>query len=382
MPYQRPTLTQLQNQAAQDLNANLPGADALLRFTNLGVLAMIQAGMTHMLFAYLDWIAKQSTPATATDEFLAAWASLKNVFREPATQATGTVTFPAVGTPSILVGAVINRGDGYSFVATASAVAAGGFVTVPVKAVADPNGQKGAIGNGAAGTAYTLANAVAGVTSTSSSSTAFTGGADIEGDDSLRARMLLAYQNPPHGGSRADYVQWALAVPGVTRAWCVPNFLGSGTVGVYVMFDVAESAHGGFPQGTDGVSSGDIGPGGGPRDVVATGDQLAVVNAIISLQPVTALVYGMSPVAAPQNFVIAGLSSADVSTKAAISAAINGVFLDHAQVTGGSSTVHLSDIEAAIAAVPGTAGFVITSPTGDIVTTAGQLPTLGTVTYS
>ena len=35
MPYSRPTLTQLRNQAAQDLAAALPGTDALLRFANL-----------------------------------------------------------------------------------------------------------------------------------------------------------------------------------------------------------------------------------------------------------------------------------------------------------------------------------------------------------
>jgi uncharacterized phage protein gp47/JayE len=43
-------------------------------------------------------------------------------------------------------------------------------------------------------------------------------------------------------------------VPGVTRAWCAPNGFGSGTVVVYTMWDSAEAAHNGFPQGTDGVS--------------------------------------------------------------------------------------------------------------------------------
>ena len=382
MPYQRPTLTQLQNQAAQDINANLPGADALLRFTNLGVLGMIQAGMTHMLYGYLDWVAKQSNPATATDEFLAAWASLKDVFREPTTQSSGSVTFPATGSASIPTGAVVNRSDGYSFLVSAEASGSGGSVTVLLTAVPDPAGLAGAIGNGAAGTTYTLANGIAGITSTSSGSTAFTGGSDIEGDDSLRARMLFAYQNPPQGGDRADYVRWALEVPGVTRAWCVPNFLGSGTVGVYVMFDGAESAHGGFPQGQNGVSQDDVGPAGTPRDVVATGDQLTVVNTIIVEQPVTALVYAMSPLAAVQDFVIAGISGADVSTKAAISAAINAVFLEFGQVSGGESTINLSDLEDAIDAVPKASGFVITSPTGNLVIPKGSLPTLGLITYS
>ena len=50
MPFSRPTLTALRNQTAQDLNANLPGADALLRFSNLRVLGDIQAALAHMLY--------------------------------------------------------------------------------------------------------------------------------------------------------------------------------------------------------------------------------------------------------------------------------------------------------------------------------------------
>ena len=124
------------------------------------------------------------------------------------------------------------------------------------------------------------------------------------------------------------------------------------------------------------------GRGGTPRDVVATGDQLAVADSISTVQPVTALVYAMAPVAQPQNLTLSGLSGASDATKAAISLAINAVFLEYGQVTGGESIVDLSDIEDAINAVPNTKGFVITSPTGNIVVSAGSLPTLGTVTYS
>lgn len=45
MPFSRPTLTQLRNQVAQQLNAELPGADALLRFSNLRVIGDIEAAL-------------------------------------------------------------------------------------------------------------------------------------------------------------------------------------------------------------------------------------------------------------------------------------------------------------------------------------------------
>ncbi|MDE9504695.1 baseplate J/gp47 family protein, partial [Xenorhabdus bovienii] len=80
-----------------------------------------------------------------------------------------------------------------------------------------------------------------------------TGGANIESEADFRSRMLLAYQGSPQGGSDDDYKQWALAVPGVTRAWVKPRAAGAGTVGVYFMCD--NNGQDGFPIGTDGVSS-------------------------------------------------------------------------------------------------------------------------------
>jgi uncharacterized phage protein gp47/JayE len=382
MPFSRPTLTELRQQAQQDIAAALPGSDPLLRFSNLGVTAAVLAGLSHLHFGYLDWIARQGVPFTATDEYLEAWAALKKVFRKPAAQASGTITF--TGTNGVIVpsGTPVQRADGQAYATTASGTVAGGTVTVPATAIADPAGLVGAAGNADAGVQLTLGTAIAGLMSTGIAATAFVGGADIEKDDALRARMLLAYQQPPHGGDATDYVEWALAVAGVTRAWCVPNGMGAGTVVVYFMMDSAEAVHGGFPQGTNGVSQHDAGPDGLPRDVVATGDQLAVADAIFALQPVTALVYLQAPIAQPINFVISGISSASADTKAAISAAIAAVFLQYAEISAGASTLPLSYVESAIAAVPNTTGFVIQAPSGNIVSSSGELPIMGSASFT
>lgn len=382
MPFARPSLTELRAQVAQDIASALPGSDPLLRFSNLRILGEVQAGLAHEHNGYLDYIAQQSVPFTATGENLESWAALKRVYRIPASVATGTVIFTGADATAIPAGTALVRGDGQSYVTTSPGSISGGSATLPVAAVADPSGLTGAAGNCDAGVAFTVETAIAGLTSTCYAASNFRGGADLESNDALRARMLLTYQNPPHGGDATDYVEWALSVPGVTRAWCVPNAMGIGTVGVYVMFDAAESAHDGFPQGMNGVSQYDPGPGGVPRDVVATGDQLAVADAILPLQPVTALVYVFAPVPLSQNFTIANLSAASTETKSAVQAAIAGVLRQYAQITATASSVDLSYVESAIAGVPGTAGFVITSPTGNIVTGSGSLPVLGTVTFS
>lgn len=382
MPYSRRTLSQLRSDVAQDIASALPGSDPLLRYSNLAIMGAIQAGLAHENFGYLDWIAQQSVPFTATEEFLEGWAALKRVFRIPAHVSGGTVTFTGTAGKEIPAGTPFVRGDGFNYVTTADGTIGSTTVTVAAAAVADPAGLTGANGNCDAGTAFTLSVVIPGVQSAAFAASNFTGGADLEQDEALRKRMLLAFQNPPHGGSRADYVEWALEVAGVTRAWCVPNAFGSGTVAVYVMFDVAEASHGGFPQGSNGVSQYDVGPTGVPRDTVATGDQLAVADAISVVQPVTALVYALRPAAALQNFTIAGIAGASSGTKTAIANAITNAFLRLGQVQPTSSTINLNDIESAIGTVPGTDGFVITSPVGNITTATGSLPVLGTVTYT
>lgn len=382
MPFARPSLSDIRSQVAQDIKSALPGSDPLLRHSNLKITGDVQAGLAHEHYGYLDWIAQQAVPQTATEEYLESWAALKRVFRIPATVATGSVIFTGSAETVVPSGTPLERGDGQKYVTTAAGAIVSTSVTVPVAAVADPSGALGAPGNCDAGTALTVGTAIAGLNSTGYAASAFTGGADLESDDSLRTRMLLAYQNPPHGGDAADYVEWALAVPGVTRAWCVPNAFGSGTVAVYMMFDQAEAAHGGFPQGSNGVSQNDAGPGGVPRDTVATGDQLTVADAICLVQPVTALVYALAPTPSSQNFTISGIAGASAGVKSQISAAITNVFRQYAEIKAGASTLNLSYVDSAIAAIPGTAGFVITSPVANISTPSGSLPTLGAVTYT
>jgi uncharacterized phage protein gp47/JayE len=251
---------------------------------------------------------------------------------------------------------------------------------VNATANADPTGLTGAFGNCAVGTVMTLGTSIAGISSTGSVTAAFTGGADIEQDDSLRSRMLFAYQNPPQGGAVADYVTWAGEVSGVTRAWCNPNGFGAGTVVVYAMLDSAEAANGGFPVGTNGVAASES------RGIVAAGDQLTIANYIYPLRPATALAYVCAPNKLTVNFAISGTASFSAATKALIQSAISGVFVMYgspiSSTAGQNGAVALSYIESAIAAISGTAGFVITSPTANIQGTTGQLPVLGTITWN
>ena len=390
MPYGRPSLQTLRSQVAADIAAALPGADPLLRFSNLAIVGDTEAAMANGLYGYIDYIAKQAVPFTATGEFLEGWAALKDVFREPATVASGPWQFPGANGTVLPAGTVIQRGDGFVYKTNADETVSGGVVNVTATAM-----LAGAAGNAASGVLGTLGTAIAGINSGGAATANITGGADVELYPSLRTRMLQAYGAPAAGGSKGDYARWALQVPGVTRAWYGGmNGSTNGTVVVYFMMDLAEAAFSGFPQGTNGVAALEN------RATAATGDQLAVANYIYVLQPVTALVYAFAPVANPVAMTLNGLSGASSATKSAIAAAIDAVYLQYS-APGGSfdeggnalGTVDLSYIEAAIAAVPGTSGFVITAVScphgtvspgsdGNITANAGYLSVRGATTYS
>jgi uncharacterized phage protein gp47/JayE len=94
--------------------------------------------------------------------------------------------------------------------------------------------EAGAAGNVGAGTIIYLEAAIPGITGvTNASPTA--GGADIEDDVTLLPRYLAKVQSPSTGGNKADYINWALAVPGVGGVSVVPVRDGPGTVSVAII---------------------------------------------------------------------------------------------------------------------------------------------------
>jgi uncharacterized phage protein gp47/JayE len=386
MPFQRKTLSTLLSEVAADISSSLQGADALLRFAVLKIVGKVQAAMCNLQFGYLDWIARQAVPFTAEDEYLIGWAALKGVYQKEESKAQLTAQFPGAAGKVLSSGTPIARGDGVTYTtSTTGTVDGSGNVSVTI--IAD---VAGSAGNADAGTAVSLSVAVDGIQQGGTVTGTVASGADIEDNDDLRSRMLDAYQNPPQGGDSADYVQWALAVAGVTRAWCAPNGFGAGTVVVYTMWDSAEVAHNGFPQGTDGVSQNDKGPGGTPRGVVASGDQLVVADSIVTKQPVTALVYSCAPIANNLTITLSGLTSATTATRAAIASAIADVLFRNGDPRAG--TINRDDISAAIRSVSATSGFLITliqgvvgstttTYSGNITSGFGQLPVLANVLY-
>jgi hypothetical protein len=81
-----------------------------------------------------------------------------------------------------------------------------------------------------------------------------TPGADVEDFDAFRTRVLAVYADPPQGGAQSDYVEWALRGSRRHPRLVRPN--GGPRHGRRLLHDGrGRGAHGGFPQGTDGVAT-------------------------------------------------------------------------------------------------------------------------------
>jgi uncharacterized phage protein gp47/JayE len=183
------------------------------------------------------------------------------------------------------------------------------------------------------------------------------GGTDEETDDELRARVLRRIRQPPMGGAAYDYEAWALAVPGVTRAWCAPLEMGIGTVTTRFMMDDLRADNDGFPL---------------PEDI-------ATVKAYIdSVRPVAVKdVFVEGPIPYPINLRISYLDLDTASTRASITNSLLAEFFSRA--TPGQ-TWYRSWSDEGIAAAAGVNAYDLVA--GDVsMPSSGYMPVLGDITY-
>jgi uncharacterized phage protein gp47/JayE len=347
MSFNRPALTDLIGRVRNDMLSRL-AADDVLRRADAEVMTRVMAGVTHGLYGFIDWLSRQVIYDTAEAEFLERWCSIWGVDRKEAAAATGRVSFTVQSGVVIRSGTLLQALDGVQYQLTADATITAPTASAPVEAVI-----AAAAGNRAIGQSLALVSPVIGVQSTTVASE-LSGGADIETDDALRARLLARIQQPPQGGADYDYVTWALEVPGVTRAWVYPNALGLGTVVVR------------FVRDNDASPIPDAG-------------EVATVQAYLDARrPVTAQLTVVAPVAAPLNFSIQGLVPATITVQAAVQAELADLLLREA-IPGG--TILLSHIRAAISAATGETDYALLAPVANVTNTTGNISTMGTIAW-
>lgn len=345
----RPTLSALIERARGDIETRLPGADSRLRHSVLDVLARTHAGAAAGLYGYLANIADQVIIDTANGEYLSRHAAIWGVRRKAAVAAMASASASGTNGAAIPAGAQLTRSDGVVYATTAAATISAGATTITVQAI-----DAGVAGDLLTGTVLTFSTPVAGVNGTVTVSATTTAGAAEEDDEALRARLLARIRTPPQGGSQADYVDWALAQPGVTRAWCYPGWLGTGTVGLTFVMD------------------------GRPNPIPLSGDVAAVQAALDVLRPVQGNLTVFAPATVAVNFTLTPTPGTP-TVEAAIEAELADFFRREAEPGG---TLYLSRMREAISLAAGEFSHELASPSANFTAAAGTLPVLGTVTFA
>ncbi len=351
--FNRPSLPDLINRVTHDVFQRLQ-MDTVLRRMDAQVYARVLAGVAHGLYGFIEWVSQQIIIDTAESEFLERWASIWGVQRLAATPASGTVTFSLQpGADDIPAGTLVQTLDGRQFQTTADVNVANNTGTSPLVAVVPA-----AAGNNYSGQSALLVTPILGV-NTYAVLGALSGGADLETDDSLRARLLNRIQQPPQGGNANDYVQWTLQAPGgnATRAWVTPLVQGPGTVGVQFVCD---------------------GNGSGGAIVPTSAQLLAVQAYLASVRPVTANVIVTAPAPVAINFTMEGLVPGTAQEQAAVVAELDDLLTREGQPGG---ILLLSHIRSAISAAAGEWDYNLIFPSNNVVLKVGQIPVLGTVTW-
>jgi uncharacterized phage protein gp47/JayE len=362
MPFARPPLSALQARARQSFNDRLAGVETLLRQNNVRVSADVMAELMNGIYGYVAWIVTQLFPDIGEAEFLERWGRPFGVTRLAATAAIGEATFTGTNGTVILAGTVLQTADRQIYATTAEVTISAGTATAPIAASAP-----GAAGNQDAGVPASLVSPIGGVSATAAiAAPGLTGGADEESDDSLRARVMLRWQEPPHGGAEADYETWALEVPGVTRAWPSAKEMGVGTVTLRFMMDDVRADDDGIPQGDS------------PPDAYS-GDLLAVYNHLTVNRPATADLFVVAPIATPLDVEIADLAPDTLAVRNAIEAEIRDFLRREAKPAG---TIRLSRLGEAISAAVGEGHHTLVSPAADVTHTTGQIAVLGDLDFT
>lgn len=353
MPFKRPSLPELLDRNATDIETVLPPGDAHLRRHKLAMLVKVNAGAAHGMHGHLAWLADQILPDRAEWEMLIRWGSLRDVIPLPAYGASGDVL--VTGQPGALVrsGEALTRADGWEYLTSQTVnLDAQGKAVVPVVST-----LAGYDGNAVQNVILRFARSIPGV-APQATVMVTGGGADAEKIASYRERVIFRWRNPPQQGALHDYVAWAReANPAVTRAWAYRNEMGANTITVRFVTDQA--------------------PTGPIPDNVLIGLVYAHIRAKM---PATPELYVVAPLSRAVDVHLSILPDTP-EIRAAATLEIRDWFVSDPDLEP-AGTVYRSRLSEAVSKTPGERAHSLLSPLWDVPMSIGELPLLGNLTWS
>lgn len=375
MPFSRPTRDELVRRAVSDMEVELQNGASQIRRTFERSLCIVNAGLADSQHAHIAWGARQAIPDTAEDEIAVRWAQIHmgEDARKQATRAEFPVQFEGDASSPIPEGTRAARIDGVSFetIADLTIPATPPFIVEgTVRAI-----ETGANGNTVPDTTLLLEADVPGILAEvlvlGDGAQPIGGGADIETVEALKARFLAHLQEPPAGGTEADYLRWALAsATHVTRAWVLPLQFGPSTVGISFVQDVLDE---------DGFWESTTDPGSEQIEEVEDYIRDRAPVSVAAIHPDTELsgvrVYALTALPIAMTITVE-------PNNATIQQAVRRQLEDLVLRLGGPSrTITLSQIREAISIATGEDFHDLVAPVANVTTTATQRHTVGTLTF-
>lgn len=324
--------------------------------SDIGIRMKTLAGEIFSLESSIDFLKRQMFPTTATGKYLDMHAAQRQISRQGATPAKGKLMFaPERPLPydfTVPAGTVCSVSDGsLRFVTDTDTVISAGTSYVLIDSHSEQGGSKYNIPINTVSSVVTYFSEAIYV----GNLTPFSGGADAESDEELRARIAESYRNPSTGMNETYYKQLAMSVDGVFSASVRALTHGTGTVGVYVA----------------------------ARGKKVSDDVLAEVQAIMDMmRPICVTVFVESPELSPVNVkvtvsVCSGYNSEDVKKN------VNTAIKNYFNSMGVGESFRLCGAGETIYHVPGVESYSFdTNVTKDSEGTPKILYTLGTLTIN
>ena len=346
MAFASPGLNVLRDRIATDIERHT-GQKASTRGDIYFPLTQALSGAAHGLHGHLAYNEAQIFDKSCDDQNLLRRAAEMGIFQIAAVRAQGTATVTGNIGASINKDELLQDDKQNIYVVTEDVV-----LTQTTAAVQLQAQVIGAQGNLAPATELDFLETIAGLESTATV-IEMAGGADIEPIKRVRSRLEQRRKHPPMGGNKADYEAWAKqAHVDITRAWCVPNGLGIGTVLVRFVTDNLASA-------------------------IPTQAHVDAVQVYIDkVRPAGMKNFtAMAPAAKALSFAFTRLTPDTPAVRAAISAELKDL-IKREGVPG--ATLYLSQINEAISLATGERDHRI-DLTDDFTCAVGEFPVLGVI---
>jgi uncharacterized phage protein gp47/JayE len=348
-----PTIDDLSKKARGYYNAFLTGADSYISPNFLFVTSKVISLSIHPCYYILNYLSKQFFATTADLDNLIVIGNEVGVSRLPASKGRGYATFISTAGQSVATNAILTRSDGTQYKVLT------GFITTGNNNILIESIAYGSKVNAVGGTKLSLQVNNPLITSIIVSSSGIAGGAEIEGVESFRERVLSRKRTLPITGTQG-YYEYILRqeVSGITRVFFDRTI---GTFSIYFMMDNTYSN--GLPLMQD----------------INNAQEVADSIAIMGTNPIL-----KAPQLQPINVNLNIRQALSQETIDEIKLEISETIIEEGTLSLASKPAVFpkESLDSAVVRALGGYNFTVISPSSDIAIASGKIPSVGTINLS